>query len=123
MYRPTAGRRMNPCSRSLARCSKVAVSMETIDGRPTSRSSHNYRIRITSVDPASLFDPVCSDQFVTGVKRYIDKVKVKVNFEIYIADQKASIPVYRRSFFCSAVLTQHYHWYAATRFAFPGGYS
>jgi len=25
------------------------------------------------------------------------------------------------SFFCSTVLTpQHYHWYAATRFAFPG---
>jgi len=32
------------------------------------------------------------------------------------------LPVYRQSFFCSAVLTQqHYHWYAATRFAFPGG--
>ena len=31
-------------------------------------------------------------------------------------------PVYRQSFFCSAVLTpQHYHWYAATRFAVPGG--
>jgi len=29
---------------------------------------------------------------------------------------------YRQSFSCSAVLTpQHYHWYAATRFAFPGG--
>jgi len=44
----------------------------------------------------------------------------KVNFEIYIADRKAAIP--RQSFLCSAVLNaQHYHWYAATRFAFPGG--
>jgi len=33
------------------------------------------------------------------------------------------LPVYTQSFFCIAVLTpQHYHWYAATRFAFPGGY-
>jgi len=48
-------------------------------------------------------------------------IKVKVNFEIYIADRKATT-LYRQSFFCSAVLTpQHYHWYAATRFAFPGG--
>jgi len=32
------------------------------------------------------------------------------------------LPVYSQSFFCSAVLTpQHYHWYAATRFALPGG--
>jgi len=49
-------------------------------------------------------------------------LKVKVNFEIYIADRKATVPVYRQSFFCSAVLTpQHYHWYAASRFALPGG--
>jgi len=42
----------------------------------------------------------------------------KVNFEINIADRKASIPVYRQSLSCSAELTpQHYHWYAATRFA------
>jgi len=47
--------------------------------------------------------------------------KVKVDFEMYIADRKA-IPVYRQSFFCSAVLTRrHYHWYAATRFALAGG--
>jgi len=47
---------------------------------------------------------------------------IKVNFLIYIADRKATIPVYRQSFFCSAVLTpQHYHWYAATRFTFPVG--
>jgi len=40
----------------------------------------------------------------------------KLIFEIYIADRK----VFRQSFFCSAVLTsQHYHWYAATRFALP----
>jgi len=32
------------------------------------------------------------------------------------------LPVYRQSFFFSAVLTpQHYHWYTVTRFAFPGG--
>jgi len=32
------------------------------------------------------------------------------------------LPVYRESFFCSAVLTpQHYHWYATTRFALPDG--
>jgi len=38
----------------------------------------------------------------------VKKVK-KVNFEIYIADRKL-LPLYRQSFFCSAVLTpQHYH--------------
>jgi len=43
------------------------------------------------------------------------------NFGIYVADRKATKPVYRQSFFCSAVLTpQHYHWYAVTPFAFPG---
>jgi len=54
----------------------------------------------------------------------MEKELKKVNFEIYIADRKATtcISVYRQSFFCSAVLTpQHYHWYAATRFALPGG--
>jgi len=31
-----------------------------------------------------------------------------VDFEIYIVDRKANIPVYRQSFFCSTVLTpQH----------------
>jgi len=32
------------------------------------------------------------------------------------------LPVFRQNLFCSAVLTpQHYHCYAATRFALPGG--
>ena len=38
---------------------------------------------------------------------------LKVNFQTYIADLKATA-CYKQSFFCSAVLTpQHYHWYAS----------
>jgi len=45
--------------------------------------------------------------------------KLKVNFEMLKWIRKLQ-PQYRLSFFCSAVLTlQLYHWYAATRFAFP----
>jgi len=52
---------------------------------------------------------------------WLTSVTKKFNFEIYIADRKATTCIYAK-LFCSAVLTsQHYHWYAATRFAFPGG--
>jgi len=59
---------------------------------------------------------------MTRYSRRIKKFKKKLIFLIYIADRKAITCIYRQSFFCSAVLTpQNYHWYAATRFALPGG--
>jgi len=42
---------------------------------------------------------------------------------VVILNSRKLLPVYRDSFYCSAMLTtQHYHWYAATWFAFCGGY-
>jgi len=44
-------------------------------------------------------------------------------FETDIAEWKAILTGYKQSCFYSTVLTpQHYHWYAAIRFAFPGGW-
>jgi len=63
-----------------------------------------------------------------GLKLKVKKLILKLR---NIADRRATTgfrpytlqPVYRQSFFCSAVLTpQHYHWYAATRFTLPGGW-
>jgi len=40
----------------------------------------------------------------------------KINYEIYIADRKATTGIGK-----AFSAPQHHHWYAATRFDFPGG--
>jgi len=54
-----------------------------------------------------------------------ERKKVKVtfhNFAIHIIWAHQATNRAGSELFCSAVLTpQHYHWYAATRFTFPGG--
>jgi len=73
-------------------------------------------------NPPWLNDIVSVTGKITFRTMFKIEVKVKKSKYINLYNGSESYYVYRRSFFCSAVLTpQHYHWYAATRFAFPGG--
>jgi len=42
-----------------------------------------------------------------------------VHYQLHIADRKATTWLYTNFFYSVVLTTQNYHWYAATRFAFP----